>query len=571
MQQNLDIADTRASDLQSQIATQQAQTSLQPSTSQNMELEEQLENLRRDLAQAQQDADALRSSASATASIANLQGHEGSVSISEQIAEQVEAIKTELTTRHDQRIQQEEAQFKKRADNMRAQLSTKLKEGKEVVRNAMMVEHMQALEDLKAQHQEEIHALETRHRNELDELKRNEKSSIAEHKQDAAEQGRTVANGFEAIKNEPHTAVLDDPTAWTEAQVKHLIATNETVKSIVKRNIIHAIAKEKDAWKAEQKDEQQKFLTDALADADTKAKEAKEQAVLMEGKKYVAKMSMAENRAKTAQTKLDYVDKASNETPQKPVIEVWQIAKTVKPVSVASRQPQQSQPQALQTLEQSQGQSQTFIFGKPTPGGPTQTPVTQGMFGKPTPSQGQIRRPSAPQVDSVPEAEDSPRQETSSSMLAPAKSLQQNNDGGNQHQPTRLPDKPLQNQGTQRPNAGTGVAALKNLQSGLPVPNGGRGSNPTNSYGPHGSSQGSQQNRGGMNRGRGRGYNRSGSLNISSQNSQQTQSSPTSGASLNATARQFVPGGNKRQREDGQDVEGDASNGKRIRGGGQGN
>ena len=585
MQQNLERANSRASELESQIAALQTQDT----TVRDNELEDQVEKLRRDLAEAQQDANTLRSSASIAASMVNVQGQEGSPSISEQIAGQVEAIRAELNARHDERVQQEELKFKKRADTMRAQLSSKLKE-KEIARDAMINEHAQALEDLKVQHREEIHALEARHQDELDELKRNEKSKAEHSTQDASGQDATT-NGIEEVKKESQMTSSDDLPNLTESQIKHLLSTNDTVRSIVRRNIVNALAKEKESLIAQVKDEEQIKCADALADADSKAKDSREQAVLMEGKKYLVKMSMADNKAKTAQFKLDYVEKASNETPQKPVIEVWQIAKTMKPEPVMSRQPQQSHQQSEsqpQLSMQGQGSSQSTVFGKPTPSATSQSPAAQGIFGKPTTLGGQTRGPSAPQVGSIPEPAGSPMQANSPSMQTPSEPAQQTNknDGHtdsseNSQQPLRLPDKPLQSQGTQRPNVGTGVAALKNLQSGLPVPNGGRGGgrggpNPSNSYTPHAStqSQGSQPNRGGTNiRGRGRGNSRSGSLNFSAQgphSGQQGQSSPTSGNSLNAAARQFVPGGNKRPREDGQDAGGEVGNGKRIRGGGQG-
>ena len=560
--------------MQSQIATQRLQSSSQHNTLQSVESEEQLEKLRRDLAQAQQDVIALRLSASTSASMTKVQSHEGSTPISEQIAEQVEAIRAELTARHDERMQQEELLYKKRTDNMRALFNTKLKEGKESARNDMMTEHAQALENLKARHKEEMDVLETRHRNELDELKRNEKSAHEQPKQDTTGRSSLATNGEEVIKSESQVAAAGDLSDLTESQVKHLIATNDTVRSIVKRNIVNALTKEKESVRAQVKEEQQKVLADALTDADTKANDTKEQAVLMEGKKYVAKLSMVENRAKIAQVKLDCVEKASNETPQKPVIEVWQIAKTVKPTPATSRQPQQ-------TPVRSQGSPQNSIFGKPASSDATQTSVAQGMFGKPTPSGVQSRRPSTEvNLGSV----GSPAQANLPSMQVPTESSENNdkrienqNPFGNNQQSSRLPDKPLQNQGAQRPNVGTSVSALKNLQSGLPIPNGRGGSNQTNPFAHHGSAQfqGSQQNRGGTNhRGRGRGYNRAGSLNVSAQGSegaQQAQSSPTSGAPLSATARQFVPGGNKRLREDGQDGGADVGNGKRIRGGAQGN
>ena len=126
------------------LARAQAQQQ-QPAPASNMsaDLEEQLINLRTDLAQAQQDAETLRAAMSVQESIANVQPADGSIAVAEQTSSQVEAIRAELDMRHNERVQQAEETFKKRADTMRTQLSKKLTEGKESVRQTLGAEHSQ--------------------------------------------------------------------------------------------------------------------------------------------------------------------------------------------------------------------------------------------------------------------------------------------------------------------------------------------------------------------------------------------------------------------------------------------
>src|SRR5205814_10104455 len=73
--------------------------------------------------------------------------------------------------------------------------------------------------------------------------------------------------------------------------------------------------------------------TQALIDAQKKSEHAKEQAVLMESKRSTLKINMAENRARTAAAKIEVIEAAARETPERLVGEVWEIAKVAKPAT----------------------------------------------------------------------------------------------------------------------------------------------------------------------------------------------------------------------------------------------
>ena len=543
---------------------------------------------------------------------------DGSPSVAEQIAGQVEAIRAELNARHDERVQQLETNYNKRTENMRTLLNTKLREGKEAFRESVRNEHAQALEILNTQHQEQFQALQTRHQEEIDELKRNENVRLEQVKKDWATEhpSAPVTNGSSASKSEAQMDPLKASWNPSEAEIKDLVAHNEIVKSMVKRNIISVLAKEREKLTSQVKEEQQEILTKALAEADKKAKTATEQAVLMEGKRHGVKLSMTENRARGALAKVEYVEKAATETPQTPVVEVWEIAKSVKPPSMTPQQPQQGLPKGQNSPQSTtfgkpsstalnQNPLQTSTFGKPSSTIPTQSSLqattfgkpsstvsaslSQGSFGQPIPVQGQMPPPSDPNSNQQRPNQSVPVSPTQTQLPSPKNegslSIQQNKDTSENLQssaqaepPQKATENPFQLR--QNNNAGTGPAALRSLgaQSSLPLPSAGRGAFTqfnANQYQGNPGFYSQQSSRGGSNigRGRGRGSGRGGLPAVATtgipQLGQGKQGSPT-GPLLSANAKQFVPQGNKRPREESQDSGAETNGGKRIRGeGGQ--
>lgn len=483
---------------------------------------DEVEQLRQELAQAQNDAEALRTTSAINNSIDAIQTQEGSPSVAEQIAAQVSEIRAELVARHEERVRLAEAQYQKRSDTMKAQLSKRLAEGKAEIRQ-------QAIDSLKVQHDEELQALKTRHRDELHELRGNENTRF-EHFKEKWQSGHpgTGPGETDVLKGEPQPKPISPPSELTDAEVRNLISTNELVKSIIKKNITSNLAKERDRIQ----EEQQKITNEKLADAE----KVKEQAVTMEGKKYNVKISMTENRARAAQAKIDYVQRAAEETPQKPVVEVWEVAKNVKPVPIQTQQP--VTPAVVNP------------FARPPPAGPG---LGQSMFGRPTfvPNQpnssfgpGGLRQAQTGPPTQVSEPQQNPTNNGDSSSAT--NGLQSQAAGQ-----SAMLDKASEDQGPQRINPGTGPAALRNVQqSNLPLPSGGRGV-------------------AGMGRGRGRGVGRGQLPQVHTgpaNSGQQSQDSPR-GGQLSATARQFVPQVGKRPRDEGLEA---SQHAKRARGGAQG-
>lgn len=113
----------------------------------------------------------------------------------------------------------------------------------------------------------------------------------------------------------PDLSQLDD------ASVRQFLSSNATVKSIIAANIKKKLETENVRIKNE---------------FEAKITSAREQAQLMESKKSTLRINMAENKLRAATAKLGVVETAANETPQKPVVEVWEVAKTAQPAPAAA-------------------------------------------------------------------------------------------------------------------------------------------------------------------------------------------------------------------------------------------
>lgn len=132
------------------------------------------------------------------------------------------------------------------------------------------------------------------------------------------------------------SATISLPTL-SDAQVRDLLATNPTIKSILASNIKKKLEaetqkiKEESETKIAEAEQAATQATQKLADSERKAEDAKAQAVAMESKRSSVKLNMTENRLKQTSAKLQVVENAANDTPEKPVGEVWEVAKLAKP------------------------------------------------------------------------------------------------------------------------------------------------------------------------------------------------------------------------------------------------
>ena len=501
----------------------------QPQLSPNNGSDEQITKLREDLAQARQDADNLRTIASMNASLASASATDGPKTVEAQIAERVKAVRAELETRHNERIRQADETLEKRTNTMRVQLTKKLTDGKAQLRQSLTTEHEQAIQTLKTEYEQEIEKLHVRHKDEFAELQR-EEASRSEKLREAWDKEHEAQNVNRALDAKHERETSHEPWRPSDEEARALVKSNEVVRAILRQNVATQVNKTKDEMSSRFREEHEKTLADKISEAQNKANAAKEHAVLMEGKKNAALVNMANNKVRISQLKLEIIQKAAQETPQKPVVDVWATAKDAKPP-----QPSQDASKTPKVLAVSS------TFGQPTSVGENtaQQKPDEADASPQVPNVSTPRRP--PLATTVPEGQSFGRQD--SSWQKPANSLE-------------APIKPGPSvQQNPHPAAGTGPSVAKGqTQSGLPVARGGSIRGTANS------------------RVRGPGLGRGGPQALDTSRpygQQQARGSPTGGG-FNAGAKQFVPG-NKRPREDSSnEQQRDEGNGKRVRGGGAG-
>lgn len=644
----LETADQQQVDLQQQLQSAQVNAE-QPTLAEsgNMEHYEKLQN---DLQAAQQEVEALRAAATAinrasnptagqedgaaamsatisgpdttidtTVSDATVQApiaqvastQEGPVTstvpgdavsstIADQVASQVAQLRHELEEQHKASQQQLESNYVARTESMKKQLNNKLRETKEKVkeeaRAELITEHSQEIEKLKQEHEVAMDTLREEHRQIVERLTREgaeavEKAASTPNAASvAAVETKSETQNEEAAqdKAEPNLAEM----TFTDEQVKELAQKNVIIQNIIKRNILNRVN--------QVKEEHEK----AMQENTEKAEKDKVKAVNMETMKQKAKLGMAEGSSRAAKAKLDVVESAAKETPQRPVVEVWEIAKNAKaaaPVAPPAAAPTTSAQVAAASPTQATANAQLSHGGIPTPGqqdrmqsrqarfgapsvAPTSAATQQaglaqsGSFGQPSFIPNQIpnpgagtapngtlaqpaRRPSGPPIASTQNPVNSPGA-ASTSQLAPG-----------------LPQKPVQASGTgQAATRGAGGGGIPRgnsmLPRGGPAGRGGRGGLPQPSQVVPGQPQqtqgipvqgvaGGQTQRGGVQSGLPRG-GRGGGRGGTRGGIQTAQ-----GANLNADAKQFTPGVGQQQGakrpNDGGTPQGDE---KRLRGGG---
>lgn len=451
--------------------------------------------------------------------------------------------------------------------------------------------------------------LEAKLKERSEKLKEMYNAKLAEIRASQRKEAENASTGEQSIPVTPATPTTnaEQPSTplktfelpnLTDAQARELLSKNETLRMILRNNIRSHVDKAKQQAQAESGSNDA-----ALAAAESKFNEEREalrkahedemgdkvkSAVELSDKKSLARISMLDGQKRTALVKLDIVKKAAEETPQKPVIEVWEIAKVARPPPAAAAQP--PKPAAVASPAQPASPAPT-----PAPPTPAPAPAVQQPQAAPAVSTDGTAAPSA-----TPSTEQT-------SPPTPAPSAQPIGNGEQQTssgpQPGTAPPNPFgqqaQNQQTQQASASnlptkppannTPPGMMRALQSNLPIARGGGrggrgGIQPTPFNHAQQQQQGDQQQqqaqpqaqaqRGtGLPRGRGGrgGQGRGGNQNQNAAAQNQAQSPTATRGNMNPGARQFVPHGNKRTRDEASDTPTDNNaGGKRMRGGGGG-
>jgi nucleoprotein TPR len=249
-----------------------------------------------------------------------------------------------------ERIAAAEAKFKEQEEKARRieeHVESTLKTRSEKMKDQLNKRLVQAKETQKAE-------LEAEYKLKLDQEKQ---IWLAESKS-AAPPLNVVTNQPKPTENIP--APPSTPTPGTPSQkppqgspslstlsdkdVREILQNNATAREIFRGNLTKRVTVETQKLKDENqklKDEAQTLKDEhakVLAEVQQKAEAQKVQSVMMETKKSALKLNMSDNKARLATGKLEIVEKAAQETPQKPVVEVWEEVKTYKlpPAATAS-------------------------------------------------------------------------------------------------------------------------------------------------------------------------------------------------------------------------------------------
>ncbi|KAI0999843.1 hypothetical protein K3495_g8355 [Podosphaera aphanis] len=235
--------------------------------------------------------------------------------------EEMEALVKEYESKA-KRIEEEmEIKLKKRSDAMKTALNKKLAEAKQTQKAEIEAEYK-----LKLEQEKQIWIAES---------KVNE--SIRTPQQPTVER---------SLQTDPTTPIPQPIPAQTQSSKSLLLAdlsdddarqlcqSNRTIREIIKGNIVSKLAIEIQKLK----DEHSKILAEAQQKADIN----RVQAVSMESKRSALKMNMTENRIRLATGKLQIVEQAAQETPQRAVSEIWSEVKNYKLPPVVSSTPAQT-------------------------------------------------------------------------------------------------------------------------------------------------------------------------------------------------------------------------------------
>ncbi len=217
--------------------------------------------------------------------------------------------------------EQMESTLKTRSDKMKAALNKKLSEAREHQKA-----EFQAELNLRLEQEKQIWLAESKASAPLLKLSTDQSKPSEE----------TPAPGTPATPATPNQKQVISGSSipdLTEPEIRELISKNSVAQAIVKGNIKKLLAIETQKLQ----DEHAK----SSAESQQKAESAKAQAVMMESKKSALKINMAENKAKSATGKLEIVDKAAQETPQRAVVEVWEEVKAYRlpPAAPAAPKP----------------------------------------------------------------------------------------------------------------------------------------------------------------------------------------------------------------------------------------
>lgn len=449
-----------------------------------------------------------------------------------------------------------EQSFETEKESLKARLNKRLAE----VKKEAEADKQAALNDLRnslaATHQEELETL------------RSQSVPVSEQVQKNADTSMTSQPGTEAVSMDAQAMVEQLAKTMTADQAKYLIKENETLRRILQTNVKNkieqlreqepqaqsedlekkltalreAIAQEKDeefigerakiiqeqqeVFEADKQKLLERMREEHQQDVDAKVRSARENVE----KAHALKQKISKSNQDKAQAQLGVIRKAATETPDKPVSEVWEVAKIAKPATDAPKPAAASTTAPAAAVAPAPAAATTSTPAVAS-GPANATSSTPKVEGEAVPESNGTQSPAAAEngtaEEGEAEAEPSQAAPTTTTASAPSQGTRQ----------TGIPQP-----ASQLPRGGyRGRGNAPGGRGGIPRP---------------GSAMNQNTNTGG----RGRGGQGRGGANAAGPNQGGGQ------GNLNPGAAAFTPQG-KRGREDGDDG---GNLGKRIRGGGVG-
>lgn len=309
---------------------------------------ELLEKLRTDLATAQQEVETLRvnvSQSSGTQNVSTGDSTSDETIIATRVAEEVDRLRAEMQQQHELAKKQLEEQRDSRIEGMKKTLNDRLRETRQKIREELMQAHSTELQKLKEEHDTAIARLKADHQAELARLTIEGQAAVQE-----------ATTPSPKIKDE--TAATVTPDSSTAEQLIERIKTDPRMKGFFNQNVNARVASEmkklregnagknaeiehpKQAPSSTSEDGLVAELRGRISTAEAEKKKAVAQAIEQLTKKAQVQINMLGN----AQAKISVVKKAADETPEKPVKEVWEVALKAKPPPKPAAAPSSSSP-----------------------------------------------------------------------------------------------------------------------------------------------------------------------------------------------------------------------------------
>lgn len=390
LQARVQELESQVGEVQQQLETAQANSgdgSIMP-TSDNSEA---LERLQQDLAIAQQEVEALRANAAdpPTETLVNAEPMAGEKSVADQVAEEVARQRAELEQQYELSKSQVDEQAQLRVDAVKAEFQQKIQEEKVKIRGdieqELRAEHEAVIRKLIEEHAATIEKLQAEHQAELERFNADgaaavEKAEALSPVKPKTEGPPVAAAGALDVKALNLTYEQATELIRSDKQIKELLT--KSVKTHVEKQTakLREIIAAKDAeitklqeelsklpaatnpaessqppsteadTLARQQLEQQLATAKSELDAANTAKDvAVKHAVETAEKKFKLQLNMRD----VAVAKVTAVQKAAQETPEKPVKEVWDIASKARPPPVAKPAlPSATQPAPTSTFGQ---------------------------------------------------------------------------------------------------------------------------------------------------------------------------------------------------------------------------